>query len=226
MSETDGAAFGFTGASWGARAGALILDGLVVAAAGVGIGLVAYLIAGDASYIETGVDADGVPYRDEVPYAVLVGGIALFAGLLLYPWIMLGATKGRSVGRMATHIRVVTYDGRPVGYGRAFVRELIMKTLLGFFTIPLLLSYLWPLWEKHQRALHDLMISTRVVKDTGERPADPAPTELRGFATPAATGDAASWVPPSSSSPPPPPAPPAPPSPASGRQLEDRERDL
>jgi uncharacterized RDD family membrane protein YckC len=37
--------------------------------------------------------------------------------------------------------------------------------LLGAFGVPLILSFLWPLWDPHQRALHDLVCSTRAVRD-------------------------------------------------------------
>lgn len=176
-------------APWFSRAGALILDGLVMLAAGVLVGLIAFLIVGDASSINTVVAADGTVTTDEFPHALLAGVIGFFAAAFLYPWVALGAMNGQTIGRRAAGVRVVTYDGRPIGYGRAFLREVVVKSALGIFTIPLLVSYLMPLGERHQRALHDLVVSTRAVDADATAPApglSASQSEFSGFAAPVA----------------------------------------
>ena len=65
----------------------------------------------------------------------------------------------------------VTEDGSELTAGRIFLREVVLKYTLFFWigawlVLPLLLDYLWPLWDKRGRALHDLIARTRVV-DSG-----------------------------------------------------------
>jgi uncharacterized RDD family membrane protein YckC len=52
-------------------------------------------------------------------------------------------------------------SGEPIGYGRAFLRELLVKGLLGLLPA---IDSLWPLWERDKRALHDLAVATRVIR--------------------------------------------------------------
>ena len=65
---------------------------------------------------------------------------------------------------MALHIRVVRADNaQRIGYGRAAGR-VASVFLLEIFTLPLLLSYLWPLWDSRNQTLQDKMASTIVVR--------------------------------------------------------------
>ena len=65
---------------------------------------------------------------------------------------------------------MVRDTGEPVGFGYAVLRELVVKTLLfgvvgGFFaSIPTLLDYLWPLWDDENRALHDMIVKSHVLR--------------------------------------------------------------
>ncbi|MGH8734499.1 MAG: hypothetical protein ACREVB_12495, partial [Burkholderiales bacterium] len=58
----------------------------------------------------------------------------------------------------------------PMSFTRAAWREVGVKTvLLGAiplpFTIPAFLAdYLWPLWDPENRAIHDMLAGTRVVR--------------------------------------------------------------
>jgi uncharacterized RDD family membrane protein YckC len=36
---------------------------------------------------------------------------------------------------------------------------------LSFCSLPLLLSYLWPLWDQRNQTLHDKMVGSIVVRD-------------------------------------------------------------
>lgn len=164
-------AFGHPPASWGSRAGALLLDFLfqflLVAAVAV---LVASLTGGDEFTYE--VEEAGVTTFESLPYwAAWAGGTGVLL-VFTYPWIAMGLMGGSTPGRKVVGIRVVNLDGSRPGFGKAFLREGMTKGALGLFTLPLLLSYLWPLWDQHQRALHDLICSTRAVRDTGDEPTD------------------------------------------------------
>jgi uncharacterized RDD family membrane protein YckC len=102
----------------------------------------------------------------------VVAGVAYLGALALYaPLLMMreGAHNGQTWGRQIMGIRVVRDNGTPIGFGFAFVREAIVKWLLfqvagGTFFLPTVLDFLWPLWDGENRALHDFVCSTHVVK--------------------------------------------------------------
>jgi uncharacterized RDD family membrane protein YckC len=105
--------------------------------------------------------------------------IAMFAAAFYYPALMWW-TDGRTVGKMALGIRVVSTNGRAMTPSLAATREVVIQTgvigglallpaplrALGF--VVALLDYLWPLWDGEKRALHDMVVGTRVtIVDSG-----------------------------------------------------------
>ena len=69
-------------------------------------------------------------------------------------------------------IRVVRANGEAMTFGWAMLREVAVKTLLfgmllGSITLGLawLVDVLWPLRDDENRALHDFIVDTRVVRD-------------------------------------------------------------
>ena len=132
-------------ASWGSRAAALLVDAFVV------IGIVVVTVV--ASFAATDSVSD-----------TLSGllGFELFLLPGLYHWLMTGAW-GQTLGKMAVGIRVVRdADGSQVGYLRALVRVASIW-VLAFFFLPLVLAYLWPLWDRRNQTLYDKMARTIVV---------------------------------------------------------------
>jgi uncharacterized RDD family membrane protein YckC len=133
-------------AGWGHRFAAALLDGLII-----GVPLVILVIATDPAL------------------GILIG---VTATLTYYPLLMMrdGQANGQTLGKQILGIRVVQESGDPFTYGSAVLREFAIKYLLfgvvgGFFlAIPTLLNYLWPLWDDQNRALHDMLASTRVVQ--------------------------------------------------------------
>ena len=152
-------------AGWGRRAGAQIIDGLIV-----GAGALILLVAITAPF-SVGFFAS----EDAGVVSLLVGlflavvCIAIVA--LLYAPALMARTNGRTLGRMAVGTRVVRASGQPITFGFAMLREVAVKALLfgiaGAITAGLanLLDYLWPLWDEENRALHDFMVNTRTVLD-------------------------------------------------------------
>ena len=153
-------------ASWGIRAGALLLDGLfalLVALPGL-IVLIAALASAD-----TETDAAGTTTITNVN-----GGlIALWVVLLLlsavfqfwnYGWR--NGSKGCSLGKQVVGIRLVSMatgqlPGGWVGLGRFLVRNLLGALTGGIYTI---LTYQWPLWDEKKQTLDDKIFSTLVVR--------------------------------------------------------------
>jgi uncharacterized RDD family membrane protein YckC len=158
------AAFALPAAPWRRRAGAFLLDQLVQILITVAVAALVAVITGGES-ISWEYDEDGETSTYTLPYWLAWASVVGLVLAFTYPWLALGLTGGRSPGRRAARIRVVRYDGTPVGLGPAFLRDGVTKGLLGAFGVPLILSFLWPLWDPHQRALHDLVCSTRAVRD-------------------------------------------------------------
>jgi uncharacterized RDD family membrane protein YckC len=151
--------------SWGRRAGAAIIDGLIVT---IPFFIVASVL-GVGVFAEADGDGDGA-----LGFIVgLILTMLVFAVVaMLYAPIMMSRTNGKTVGRMATNIRVIRVDGKPISFGFAALREIAVKALLingvaGSFTFGLagLLDILWPLWDDENRALHDMIVNTRTVMD-------------------------------------------------------------
>ena len=148
-------------ASWGSRVGATLLDGLVILAAAIVL-----LVPGG---ILTGVTDGGA-----IGIILLVlGGLAYIVVAFLYASYFMqrqGEGNGQTLGKQWLNIRVVQDTGQPFGWGSALVREVAVKQLLFqwvgsfFLYIPPLLDVLWPLWDDQNRALHDMIVSTHVVK--------------------------------------------------------------
>ena len=140
-------------ASWGQRVGASAINyGLRLLGAIPGI---AALVAGS-----------------EGTAILLFVAAWIWAFVLLSPLFMMrgGGRNGQSPGKQLVGIRVVREDGQPITFGWALLREVAVKSLLfegvgGFiFLLPTLLNYLWPLWDEQDRALHDMIVSSRVVQ--------------------------------------------------------------
>ena len=57
-------------------------------------------------------------------------------------------------------------NGKPVGFGFAMVREVLVKAMLfgivcwTTFGVVCLVDVLWPLWDEENRALHDFIVDT------------------------------------------------------------------
>jgi uncharacterized RDD family membrane protein YckC len=89
---------------------------------------------------------------------------------LLYAPAMMARTNGQTLGRMVVGIRVVRAKGQPMTFGWAMLREVAVKALLFgvvsslTFGVASLLDVLWPLWDEENRALHDFIVDTRVIR--------------------------------------------------------------
>jgi uncharacterized RDD family membrane protein YckC len=76
--------------------------------------------------------------------------------------------RGQTVGNMAVGTRVVdARTGGPISPGRALGRwaaQVLFGIGVFLLFIPLLLDYLWPLWDPRNQTLHDKIASTVVVR--------------------------------------------------------------
>ena len=103
------------------------------------------------------------PSDDSGAWAIL--GLAYLATFVLpfvYFTVMHGGERGQTYGKRALGIRVVDQNGGRIGYGSAFGRYAI-TFLFGLFVLPVVLDYLWPVWDRRNQALHDKVASSLVV---------------------------------------------------------------
>ena len=146
---------------WWRRAGAQIIDGIIIT---VGAVILFAILAA----LGLSVDTDGGAAAFVVGAIVAVLAFSVVA--LLYAPAMMSRTDGQTLGRMAMRIRVIRTGGQPMTFGFALLREVIVKSLLVgalasvTFGLAWLLDILWPLWDEENRALHDFVVNTRVIK--------------------------------------------------------------
>jgi uncharacterized RDD family membrane protein YckC len=139
-------------ASWGRRVGAYLLDTLVIVVPFIAIVAVA-LATGDP-------DDENDSSWVVVGFAYLLTVVAPF----VYFTLMHGRERGQTLGKRWVGIRVAEdATGASIGYGRAFGRYAI-TFVFGLFILPLLLDYLWPLWDQKNQALHDKVVGSVVVR--------------------------------------------------------------
>lgn len=105
-------------------------------------------------------------------------GTALVSTALYYPTVML-RTNGQTLGKALLRIRVVRADGERMTLARAAAREVLIKVALldilnlvpvAGGAVGLVASFadvLWPLGDRENRALHDMLARTRVVRPGG-----------------------------------------------------------
>jgi len=85
-------------------------------------------------------------------------GMAMILLPILYYTLTEGA-YGQTLGKALFGIVVVSADGRPIGYGRAFARLLTLPYAL----LPGGLGLLWAALPPAKRAWHDYISATRVI---------------------------------------------------------------
>jgi uncharacterized RDD family membrane protein YckC len=112
---------------------------------------------------------------DTAAWVTGVVGFLIYLGVLLAyaPALMAreGPHNGQTWGKQILGIRVVRDAGEPMGFWYAALREIVVKgiavsvasSIIPF--IPWFLDNFWPLWDDQNRALHDMVVSTHVVRD-------------------------------------------------------------
>ena len=106
----------------------------------------------------------------------VVGAIVVLVGLVIaffyYPITMSreGANNGQTLGKQALGITVSRDTGEEVTFGWALLRQFVVIYLLFqvvggiLFGLPWLIDVLWPLWDRENRALHDMIVKSHVVR--------------------------------------------------------------
>ncbi|MGW8487412.1 RDD family protein [Streptomyces sp. NPDC055886] len=129
-------------AHWGLRFGGTIIDGLII-----GLPYIVFVGIGAGMGDSTG----GV--------LVMIGALLAF-GLGIWQLYQEGTT-GQTIGKKAVGIRLLREaDGRPLGFGMAFVRRLAHF----LDSVACYIGWLWPLWDEKKQTFADKVCSSVVVK--------------------------------------------------------------
>jgi uncharacterized RDD family membrane protein YckC len=102
--------------------------------------------------------------------------ITLDLAVVVYYPVLVWRTGGQTFGKKLLKICVVRKDQSRMGLAQAAWREAMVKFILLrlLFVVPIigtlvgaplvLADVLWPLWDRENRALHDMIVGTRVVR--------------------------------------------------------------
>ena len=82
---------------------------------------------------------------------------------LAYLTFFYGGT-GQTVGYRVMHIRVVSGQGGPLGYGLGFLRALLVEISFAVCLIPAIVSLIMIFATEKHGALHDLILGQQVIK--------------------------------------------------------------
>ena len=142
-------------ASWGARAGALSLDTLLLTVPLV-LAIVFFVAASAAEDEQRSAGSLWV-----------IGGLMILLYFLVpfvYFAVLNGNERGQTLGKRVARIRTRRRDGTALGIGRALGRY-ALTFAIGFVVGPLIIvDYLWPLWDAENQTLHDKAVDSVVVK--------------------------------------------------------------
>jgi uncharacterized RDD family membrane protein YckC len=96
-------------------------------------------------------------------------GLTMVVGVFVWFWIivstfgyitLMNGSRGQTLGKMATGLKIVHTDGSPITYGTAFLRY-FMQILLA--NLSLCLMYIFLAVHPEKRGWHDMIANTRVV---------------------------------------------------------------
>jgi uncharacterized RDD family membrane protein YckC len=94
---------------------------------------------------------------------VALKGVGYALGIILsltYATVLIGGSRGQTLGQQAVGIRVISFEtGGSIGYGRAFIR--VISAYLS--AVVIVLGYLWMLWDGEKQCWHDKLAGDVVV---------------------------------------------------------------
>lgn len=146
-------------AGMGKRLGAAIIDGILVGLGGVP-GWIVIII----SMVGAAATADSRGNISNDAASAMMGGFLLgylliFVGtvaLWLFNIYLLGR-DGATLAKRWLKIKVLDANRQPIGFGKAFLRELVKGFVGGCFIL-----LLWPLWDPEKQGLYDKLFGTHV----------------------------------------------------------------
>lgn len=124
---------------------------------------VLYAVTTVAGLLTTFTDPEGNDIGTVV--AVVIALVGVFVVLVVWPTAWEVATKGRSLGKLALGLRVVTVDGAPIRVRHALVRGLVglVEIVLTFGVLAVVVA----LGSHRFRRLGDHLAGTVVIRERG-----------------------------------------------------------
>jgi len=161
-------------ATRGKRFGAGLIDSVPVAF--ITILFFGGVIGGVVSLIQDAMNSlsEYGSYYSNQPY--VTGGVSYPSVIIVLMLIFLGAelyffSRSQTIGKAILGLRVVdARTGRPVGFAKMLLREIIVKKASSSV---LWLGYIWILIDKYNRGWHDKILDTYVID---EKPSVPQKT--------------------------------------------------
>lgn len=148
-------------ASWGARAGGYILNGL--SSILFVLPAIISFFAGPREYTECTIDGEAslckLPTSQGWAIIIVLAAVGLVAFFVMYSRAV-GKT-GQFWGHRAAGIRIVDAEtGGPIGSGKAFGRYLLhyLDSAICY------LGFLWPLWDKKKQTWADKIVGSVSVR--------------------------------------------------------------
>jgi len=111
--------------------------------------------------IAFGLGSSGLAELGEDNIFILIVPLYIFYFIITiaYYTYFHGST-GQTIGKMACRLKVIKVDGKPLGYGKAFLRW-VGYIISGFIFN---LGYLWAAWDKNKQAWHDKIAGSYVIR--------------------------------------------------------------
>ena len=144
---------------WGGflrRAGAFILDSIVVAVLSALMGLMAYI-----GY-KVGLSAHNrlISWNNATPLMTFL--TLAWMGLATTYFVVFHGMEGKTIGKWLFGLRVVGAGLKPISYRRALLR---WCGAVGLGVASGGLAFLWILWQRENRGWHDFLARTWVIRE-------------------------------------------------------------
>lgn len=156
---------GYQRASFGARLGGWLLDSLLYGLLGTALAIPGIVLIATSFSDCTSVNGEVLCRDGELKGGSLAGGILLVGVAVLAVFVIYIRALGKSGqtwGRKIVGVKVVgEMSGEPIGFGRAFGRQLFASFISGQIVY---LGYLWMLWDDKQQTWHDKIVGSIVIK--------------------------------------------------------------
>jgi len=134
---------------------------LLALTAGVTLAVALFLRVPVPSPRELGADLLVAGILDRNPMAV--GAVGLFLGMTGLYQLYFAGISGQTLGMRLLGIRLISRRGTAPGPGRGLLRLLALAASV----LPAGLGWLWALFDREHRALHDHLAGTYVILDEG-----------------------------------------------------------
>lgn len=151
-------------AGFGSRAGALIIDGLLllIGLVPIIIGAVLVVVAGpETDEMGSSIDGTGNGGLAAVGSLLLSLGFVLIFAIHVWNRIFKMGRTGQSVGKKMLGLKLINEQtGQPIGALQSFLRALLGRLINQVFY----LSYLWMLWDDNKQTLADKVVHSTVIE--------------------------------------------------------------